>query len=91
MDATVKIEQCTKPSRRASCSAVVETKTNAATLATPKRKRRLTEESSTPTRKSQRLCNTLKTTLHVDDAVGDMGVIIEEDAGRPECKLNVYI
>lgn len=91
MDANIKIEQCTKPSRRASYSAVVESKTNAATLATPKRKRRLTEELSTPTRKSLRLCNTPKKPMHVDDAVGDMGVILEEDGGRAEGKLIVYL
>lgn len=79
MEANMKIEQWTKPTRRASCSSVFENKTDAAPLATPKRKRRLTEELSTPTRKSERLCNTPKRTLHVDDAVGDMGVIVEED------------
>ncbi|XP_034488712.1 titin [Drosophila innubila] len=81
IDAKNKLEQCIKPTRRASCSAVVESQPNTAVLATPKRKRRLTEELSTPTRKSQRLlCNTPKRALQVDESVGDMGVIIEEDA-----------
>lgn len=84
MEANIKIEQWTKPTRRASCSSVFENQTGGATLATPKRKRRLTEELSTPTRQSARLCNTPKRTLQVDDAVGDMGVIIEEDAGQAE-------
>lgn len=84
MEASIKIEQWTKPTRRASCSSVVENETDAATLATPKRKRRLTEELSTPTRKSLRLCNTPMRTLQVDDAVGDMGVIVEENAEQAE-------
>ncbi|KAH8417281.1 hypothetical protein KR222_007876 [Zaprionus bogoriensis] len=85
VEASHKIEQWTKPTRRNSCSAAVESQANATTLATPKRKRRLTEELSTPTRKSLRLlCNTPKRTLQVDDAVDDMGVIVEEDASQPE-------
>ncbi|XP_062122696.1 uncharacterized protein LOC133836318 isoform X2 [Drosophila sulfurigaster albostrigata] len=79
MEATNMLEQCLKPTRRASCSAAVEIPTTAA-LATPKRKRRLTEELLTPSRKSQRLlCTTPKRAEPVDESVGDMGVIIEED------------
>lgn len=79
IDAQNKLEQCIKPTRRVSCSAVEERQSNTVVLATPKRKRRLTEELSTPTRKSQRfLCNTPKRAFQVDESVGDMGVIIEE-------------
>lgn len=86
MEANMKIEQWTKPTRRASCSSVFENRSDAANVATPKRKRRLTEESSTPTRRSERLCNTPKRTFQVDDAVGDMGVIVEEDAGSEQAE-----
>ncbi|XP_060650386.1 microtubule-associated protein futsch isoform X2 [Drosophila nasuta] len=79
MEATNKLEQCLKPTRRASCSAAVEIPTTTA-LATPKRKRRLTEELLTPSRKSQRLlCTTPKRAAPIDESVGDMGAIIEED------------
>ncbi|KAH8358677.1 hypothetical protein KR093_001700 [Drosophila rubida] len=84
IDATKKLEKCLKPTRRASCSAADEIQTTAV-LATPKRKRRLTEELSTPTRKSHRLlCVTPKRAVQVDESVGDMGVIIEEDAGNAD-------
>ncbi|KAH8310686.1 hypothetical protein KR044_002571 [Drosophila immigrans] len=84
MEANNKLEQCLKPTRRASCSAAVEIQPSAA-LATPKRKRRLTEELSTPTRKSQRLlCTTPKGAVQLDESVGDMGIIIEEDGGSAD-------
>ncbi|KAL7728305.1 hypothetical protein ACLKA6_007407 [Drosophila palustris] len=75
-----KHEQSLKPTRRASTSAVVESQRHVAVLVTPTRKRRLTEELPTTSRKSQRLLsNTPKKVLPVDESVGDMGVIIEED------------
>ncbi|XP_022213660.2 titin homolog [Drosophila obscura] len=49
-------------------------------LATPTRKRRLTEDMGTPTRQSKRLLNTPKRTNLVDESVGDMGAIVEEVA-----------
>ncbi|XP_026851169.1 titin isoform X2 [Drosophila persimilis] len=70
------IGQCT---RRASCSAA-----DTQALATPTRKRRLTEEMGTPTRQSKRLLNTPKRTNLVDESVGDMGVIVEEAAPADE-------
>ncbi|XP_033232697.1 titin isoform X2 [Drosophila pseudoobscura] len=65
--------------RRASCSAA-----DTQALATPTRKRRLTEEMGTPTRQSKRLLNTPKRTNLVDESVGDMGVIVEEAAPADE-------
>ncbi|KAH8353851.1 hypothetical protein KR084_008938 [Drosophila pseudotakahashii] len=71
-----------KRSRRASCSAV-----NSQTdVGTPQRKRRLTQEMSTPTRQSKRLLNTPKRELPVDESVGDMGVILEEAGQEDEEK-----
>ncbi|XP_037722083.1 uncharacterized protein LOC119555004 isoform X2 [Drosophila subpulchrella] len=71
-----------KRSRRASCSAV-ESQCN---VDTPRRKRRLTQEMSTPTRQSKRLLNTPKRELQVDESVGDMGVILEEVGQEDEEK-----
>ncbi|EDW97312.2 titin [Drosophila yakuba] len=62
-----------KRSRRASCSAM-----DSQDVVTPRRKRRFTQELSTPTRQSMRLLNTPKRALQVDESVGDMGVILEE-------------
>ncbi|XP_043656323.1 titin homolog [Drosophila teissieri] len=66
-------ENDNKRSRRASCSAM-----DSQDVVTPRRKRRFTQEMSTPTRQSMRLLNTPKRTLQVDESVGDMGVILEE-------------
>ncbi|XP_017004532.2 fap1 adhesin [Drosophila takahashii] len=71
-----------KRSRRASCSAV-ESQPD---VGTPQRKRRLTQEMSTPTRQSKRLLNTPKRELQVDESVGDMGVILEEAGQEDEEK-----
>ncbi|XP_064553759.1 microtubule-associated protein futsch isoform X2 [Drosophila montana] len=80
MEASNKLEQCSKPTRRASCTASLENQVNVIAPATPKRKRRLTEELSTPTRKSLRLLiHTPKPAAEVDESVGDMGVIVEEE------------
>ncbi|XP_070137985.1 fap1 adhesin isoform X2 [Drosophila bipectinata] len=75
MEASKKAETDTtkKLKRRASYSAVER---HDAT--TPRRKRRVSEDVSTPTRQSKRLLNTPKKTLAVDESVGDMGVIVEE-------------
>ncbi|XP_034130930.1 titin isoform X3 [Drosophila guanche] len=67
--------------RRASFSSV-----DTQALATPTRKRRLTEDMGTPTRKSKRLLNTPKRANLVDESVGDMGVIVEETAPADEEK-----
>ncbi|KAM8704397.1 hypothetical protein ACLKA7_008927 [Drosophila subpalustris] len=75
-----KHEQSLKPTRRASTSEVVESQRHVSVLVTPTRKRRLTEELPTTSRKSQRLLsNTPKKALPVDESVGDMGVIVEEE------------
>ncbi|KRF78890.1 microtubule-associated protein futsch isoform X2 [Drosophila virilis] len=80
MEASNKLQQCSKPTRRASCSASLENQVNVMASATPKRKRRLTEELSTPARKSLRLpTHTPKPAAEVDESVGDMGVIVEEE------------
>lgn len=80
MEANNKLQQCSKPTRRASCSASLENHVNVMAPATPKRKRRLTEELSTPTRKSLRFpTHTPKPAAEVDESVGDMGVIVEEE------------
>ncbi|XP_017111170.1 titin [Drosophila elegans] len=70
-----------KRTRRASCSAV-----ESQDLGTPRRKRRFTQEMSTPTRHSKRLINTPKREHQVDESVGDMGVILEEDGPADEEK-----
>ncbi|XP_017039675.1 microtubule-associated protein futsch [Drosophila ficusphila] len=70
-----------KPTRRASCSAV-----ESQDLGTPRRKRRFSQEMSTPTRQSKRLMNTPKRNLPVDESVGDMGVILEEVGQEDEEK-----
>ncbi|BFF90107.1 titin [Drosophila madeirensis] len=67
--------------RRASFSSV-----DTQALATPTRKRRLTEDMGTPTRQSKRLLNTPKRANLVDESVGDMGVIVEEAAPADEEK-----
>lgn len=73
-------EQLARPKRRASCSSTLGHEATALAATTPKRKRRLTEELSTPTRKSVRLIsNTPKAVAQVDESVGDMGVIVEEE------------
>ncbi|XP_017861997.1 PREDICTED: titin isoform X2 [Drosophila arizonae] len=73
-------EQLARPKRRASCSSTLEHEAAALATTTPKRKRRLTEELSTPTRKSvRRISNTPKAVAQVDESVGDMGVIVEEE------------
>ncbi|XP_033150961.1 uncharacterized protein LOC117135097 isoform X2 [Drosophila busckii] len=70
------VELTIKSSRRASFSTVSVASSPIMTL---KRKRSLTEELATPTQKSDRLiCNTSKRSLLVDEAVYDMGVIVEE-------------
>ncbi|KAH8276821.1 hypothetical protein KR026_001383 [Drosophila bipectinata] len=75
MEASKKAETDTtkKLKRRASYSAVERHEAT-----TPRRKRRVSEDVSTPTRQSKRLLNTPKKTLAVDESVGDMGVIVEE-------------
>lgn len=65
--------------RRASCSALDSGAQ--AVAGTPRRKRRFTEEMGTPTRQSKRLM-TPKRALPVDESIGDMGVIVEEDDGE---------
>ncbi|TDG46803.1 hypothetical protein AWZ03_006687 [Drosophila navojoa] len=73
-------EQLARPKRRASCSSTLEHEATALATTTPKRKRRLTEELSTPTRKSvRRISTTPKAVAQVDESVGDMGVIVEEE------------
>ncbi|XP_032584114.1 microtubule-associated protein futsch isoform X3 [Drosophila mojavensis] len=73
-------EQLSRPKRRASCSSTLEHEATALATTTPKRKRRLTEELSTSTRKSvRRISNTPKAVAQVDESVGDMGVIVEEE------------
>ncbi|XP_032592832.1 titin isoform X2 [Drosophila grimshawi] len=72
-----------QPTRRASCSAALESLAESSVLATPKRKRRLTENMSTPTRKSLRLpSHTRKRSAQLDESVGDMGVVVEEMAAE---------
>ncbi|EDW85115.1 uncharacterized protein Dwil_GK12783 [Drosophila willistoni] len=71
MEASQKLEQ---PKRRASCSAM---ELEIPSVATPKRQRRLSEELLTPKRQSKRLLSTPKRNLPVDNAVGDMAVIVE--------------
>ncbi|KAH8346968.1 hypothetical protein KR059_003621 [Drosophila kikkawai] len=72
-----KTEGSKRSTRRASCSALVEDNQESGT---PRRKRRFSEQMSTPTRQSKRLMmNTPKATLPVDDSMDDMGVIVEED------------
>jgi len=74
-----------KRSRRASCSAVERQ----CDVGTPRRKRRLTQEMSTPTRQSKLLLNTPKREHQVDESVGDMGVILEE-VGQEDGELSQY-
>ncbi|XP_016949413.1 titin [Drosophila biarmipes] len=74
-----------KRTRRASCSAV-ESQTD---VGTPRRKRRLTQEMSTPTRQSKRLLNTPKREFQVDESVGDMGVILEEVGQEDEDQSDI--
>ncbi|XP_044313262.1 uncharacterized protein LOC108040443 [Drosophila rhopaloa] len=75
VDANKKVvsEDNSKRTRRASCSALESQE-----VSTPRRKRRFTQEMSTPTRQSKRLMNTPKRENQVDESVGDMGVILEE-------------
>ncbi|KAH8291971.1 hypothetical protein KR054_002788 [Drosophila jambulina] len=75
--AETKTDGIKRATRRASCSALVDTQE---VSGTPRRKRRLSEQMCTPTRQSKRLMmNTPKTTVQVDDSIGDMGVIVEEN------------
>ncbi|XP_068154014.1 fap1 adhesin [Drosophila tropicalis] len=77
MEASQKLSQ---PKRRASCSAMDP---EIQSVPTPKRQRRVSEEFSTPKRQSKRLLSTPKRNLPVDDAVGDMAVIVEaQDEGE---------
>lgn len=66
-------ENTKKLKRRASYSAVERQD-----VTTPRRKRRPSEDMSTPTRQSMRLLNTPKKPSGLDESVGDMGIIVEE-------------
>ncbi|XP_033166878.1 titin isoform X2 [Drosophila mauritiana] len=74
-------EKDNKRSRRASCSAM-----DSQGAVTPRRKRRFTQEMSTPTRQSLRILNTPKRELQMDESVGDMGVILEEVGSEDDSK-----
>ncbi|XP_032579487.1 titin [Drosophila sechellia] len=74
-------EKDNKRSRRASCSAM-----DSQVAVTPRRKRRFTQEMSTPTRQSLRILNTPKRELQMDESVGDMGVILEEVGSEDDSK-----